>query len=754
MKQAPGTHNHSPEGDKMRIKCTMMAGAAVLAITAGGVAAAQDSDSSTNETKYGETIVVTAQKREQSLQDVPLAITAIGGDELNRRGVSDVESIANASPNIGFTSFFPSRPEIAIRGVSMSESFLSTDQQPTGVYHDDIFQGYRGNQLSQVFDLERVEIVRGPQGVLFGRNTTAGAISFISAKPTDEFSGYITAGYGNFDAQSYEGAMNVPLSEEWAFRASGMYKTDNGWAENLYTGNNAMDMSQYGFRALLQYSGDNMEWLFNFHGAGLDGDTNYYFTPNIGLAYDEIAQDTDKAYDIVDSLGASATGKIQLGDVELTTITGWESAKYHGLENYTAIPGGAVNLGEPVQFDPYTVGYMDDFNQISHEMRLAGSNGGLDWVAGVFGYYEDVDSIYSDGGFGTGTIGFDDPLYGGNGNGVIDQPDEGFFPEDDERIWNQKTKEAAGFVYGNYALNERLGIIAGVRYTYSEKELTWEYTDVINDFPITPQTTRKGSWGRIAARGGIEYRPTDEAMVYARYDRGFKSGGFSVGGSSEAALITLDPETVNTYEVGGKFNLEGGRVLLNLAAFYNKIKDFQANVVLYLPEGIQFAFENAAEVKSKGVEADATVYLTESLVLTGAFGYTDAEYVNYVTVDGDFSGHPLPLVPKYTANTSLTYSYELSNGFTIKPSADFNYQSETQSRHFNDPVELLEARKLLNARFEVLSPDERISVSLWGKNLLDEEYRLKRNNDVAFAGGIMEKRGRPRTYGVSVSYNW
>lgn len=729
--------------------------AAIIALIVSEQVSAQQ-DASAGQQMALEEIIVTSQRREQSLNDVPVSVTAFQGEELRARGVQTIEDLTRTIPNVAITSYFASRAEISIRGVAMSDSFQSVDQQPTGIYQDDVFLGARAIHMAQIFDLERVEILRGPQGVLFGRNTTSGAIRYMSERPDSEFGGYVHGSYGNFNASQLSGAVNLPINDSWAVRLSGRSRNSDGWADNVFTGREVFDFESWGARAVVQYTGDESTWTFNIHGSDFDGNSGFYFNDkapgNDGLAFDELKQQSTESPETIEAWGSNLTVETTIGDLNFVSVTAYETSESVAFDDFG--PGVITpnNPGQFVQFFPYISVYDDDHEQFSQEFRLSGSSDKMDWVGGVLAYIEEVDSVASDGGYGAGTIGIDF-----NGNGVIDEPDEGYFPEDDRRIFSQSTEEVGAFFHANYAVNGQVSLLGGLRYTYTEKELEWQYTDFFTGFDYVPKTELDDSWDPLTYRLGVEYRPTDDSLYYARFDHGFKTGGFSVGGSTLADLVTVDPEKIDSFEVGAKLTLAEGRAQLNMALFYNEIEDYQANLVVLGPNGVGFALTNAAEVETQGLELEFSFRATQSLLLTGGFGYTDAIFVDYVDPVGetDFSGNQIPVVPEWSGNLSMTYEYIFGDDFLFTPRLDYAYTGEMEGRQTNSPNEVLEERHIVNAELRLgRTSNSSMFVSAWVKNALDEEYNVKNVGDGAFAPGVMSKRGWPRTFGLTLGYDW
>ena len=716
---------------------------------------AQETNSSSDNLALEE-IIVTTQRREQSLNDVPIAVSAFQGKELRERGVQTFEDITRTIPNVAVGSYFASRAEISIRGVAMSDSFQSTDQQPTGIYQDGVFLGSRAVHLAQIFDLDRVEIARGPQGVLFGRNTTSGAVRYMSKAPDEEPGGYINANYGNFGTGDFSGAINLPISDAWGIRLSGKASTSDGWAKNVFTDQDVFGSDFWGVRAVVQYADEASTWTLNIHASDYEGNSGFYFNSeapgNEGLAFDELQQQSQESPEDIEALGANLTGNFSMGGIDIVSVTSFETSDSVAFDDFGPGVETPNNPGQFVQFFPFISAFADEHEQFSQEFRLSGGNDKIDWVGGVLAYYEDIDSVISDGGFGAGTIGLDF-----NGNGVIDVPDEGWFPEDDRRVLNQSTEEVGAFFHLNYSINEQLTVLGGLRYTYTKKDLEWQYTDFFTDFDYVPKTKLDESWNPLTYRVGLEYKPDGESLYYFRYDHGFKNGGFSVGGSSLADLVSVDPEEIDSFEVGSKLTLANGRVQLNMAAFYNDIEDYQANLVVLGENGVGFALQNAAEVSTKGVELEINYRATEALLITGGLGYTDATFKDYVDplAGEDFSGNIIPIVPEWSGNISVSYDFFLGEKYLLTPRIDYAYTGEMQGRPSNSSREVLDERHIVNAQVKwgAISNDS-LTVTAWVKNAIDEEYHTKNVGDGAFAPGIMAKRGLPRTYGVTIGYEW
>ncbi|MDE0156775.1 MAG: TonB-dependent receptor [Gammaproteobacteria bacterium] len=716
-----------------------------------------------------EEVIVTAQKREQSLQDVSVAITAFSGDEINVFGMVDAWDIAMHTPNMAMTGFYDySRVEIVMRGISLNNLFGSIDQPPVAVYQDEVYVGARA-ALSQMFDLERVEVLRGPQGTLYGRNTTGGAVNFIANKPSEEpnLTGSFT--YGRYDQVGGEIAGNMPLSDTLAIRAAGVYRTSDGWAHNQFDGSTANGHDNYAGRIMLSWKpNSNIDALLTVHGSSAESDTPAIhalgygnFEPNdllpfAGVFYQEdpdfhTFSNDQPGFEDNETFGLAANIKWNVGNVTMTTIFSYDEHDTVLHEDTDGTP-----------YDMFTIDYADEFESWSFEQRAAGNAEGgplqgLDWVIG-FNYYEDETVTANDTRF------FFDPVLA-----PLD-----FLPLSFEGFSNytQDGSVWALFADFRYPLAEKFAFNGGVRYTDEEKDFDWELSDNYGSLFLVDETE---SWDAFTGRAGLEWTPTEDLLFYANYSRGFKSGGFNGVVLSppppgfSLPNVSFDPEFIDAYEIGMKSSWLDNRLIINASMFRNDLKDQQFLVVL---PGIIFQIDNAAASTVDGIELEMQFRPVEGLYIQFGLGLLDAEFDEFIDADGaSHAGNPLPATSDVNLNGVVQYTLPLGGMGTLTPRFEFTHYSEQNydrfgknridsllGYHITPKVDIQEAYEVFNASLTWRSVDEKYSLMAWIRNLSDEEYVYKTIGNNADAlkgiGGATSFHAPPRTYGVTFRFDY
>ncbi len=704
-------------------------------------------------------IVVTAQRRSQSVQDVAISMAAFGEQQMKDLGLNNVADLAKNIPNVNFASFFGvGKPNISIRGISIGNLFTNFEQAPVGVYYDEIYIGSRSGQMAQIFDQERIEVLRGPQGTLFGRNTTAGAVNFVSKKPGDHFEADASVGYGRFNELNLEAGVTLPVSDTLSFRFAGVKRTRDGWQTNVnpqaLPGQRELDdIDNWGVRGLAQWKpSENVTWLLNLHAGGNDTNTpvihadlgsNGTNEPNIFTGYQETGRwDTVSANDPfkekLKARGASLTGNLKFGDFTLTSISSYEWTDYFEADD---------DDGTPYRITP--INERDITTQYSQEFRLAAKQGRFDWVAGVYYYHDKIRQTYN-------TEAFTDPIFAGQGFAAIIQ-----------NTPLQTSKNFAVFGDLRISLAERLTLNLGARFTHEKKHFEGNATLNLPDFntgtfqtiggPSDPDSVRDPSWSAPTGRVALEWKPDDNSLIYTSFSRGFKSGGINgLAFSSSSELTPYDPEKVNAFEVGAKTEWLEGKLIANAAVFYNKLKDYQALVVDVSNGPPLFFVRNAADGTSKGAEFTIEARPDRHWYTSAGIGYVKTEYQNFLLPDGtDFSGREFTNAPKITANALVQYSLPLAGG-TLSPHVDASYTShqwfDTNQRA---GIDEMGGYTLLNASIPWRSGDDKWSVSLWGRNLGNKHYLLQTiGNGFASYGAAVSYHAAPRTYGVTIGYSF
>lgn len=705
-----------------------------------------------------EEITVTAQKREQSTQDISLSISAFTKAELREYGFKNLFDVAQHAPNVHVISYYDnSKPEIIIRGFGLLGLFTSFEQTPIGVYYDEVFSGSRSAHLAQMFDLERVEVLRGPQGTLYGRNTTGGAINFISRKPGDKFTAEGSVTYGRFDELNFEGGMDIPLSDTLALRIAGVKRDRDGYTKNVSgvpgTPDRLQDTDNWGARGILQWTpSDSMQWILNVHGYGSDthspavhgqigqgrGEPNAITGFVAPEGFHTLSINTAPQED-VDAWGVSLTGTIDFGDITVTSITAYEDVEAFELEDTDASPLFVQVFSVP-----------DDFWQFSQEIRLASTTAGIDWLAGAY-YY--TDNLKANNFFD----GFRDPLFG---------VASGF---EADNFLDQDTENWAVFADMRWPVLEKFTLNGGIRYTSEDKELDADANvriffpdglggEIPFDIPTIVDGHVETDADDVTARAAIEWTPTEDIMIFGSYGRGFKSGGFNSQAFANISELTpYDPETVDAFEIGIRSIWFDNRFIFNATLFHQEVKDLQALIVIDDPLlGPLFFVRNAARATSKGVEIDIRAMPVEGLDIAFGLGLVDAEFDSFPFNDGtgrDATGNKMP-TPSLTLNGLIQYEFPLGGGSTLTPRIDFSFVGDqyfdAQNRHLIDEQTQY---AVANASLTWRSTDQSIEVQGWVRNLGDKEYLFRTiGNQAVSAGTTTSYHAPPRTYGVTFRY--
>jgi len=672
-----------------------------------------------------EEIVVTAQKREQSLQDVSVAVTAFTGEDIAEQGITQAKDIAAQTPNlltknaVGNTA-----PIFSIRGLSLND-FATNGTQPVGVYVDEVYL-VNNSQLSfQVFDMERVEALKGPQGTLYGRNTTAGAVNFITRKPADDFEADVALTVGNYDALVIEGAIGGPIGEGLSGRFS--FASENrgeGFFTNTATNANHGAVERLGWRGQLQWdAGDAASVLLKVHGGRDDSDNWFYslLANESGLPEGDLIVAADpRDGDIFsgafnsspgidnDAVGASLTADWDLEGFSIRSISSWEAMDYARQEDFDSTVLSAGNND-----------YSGDLTTYSQELRFTSAGAaGWDWIVGAFYGVDELDE-----------------------SDVFDETDHPFFLDLVlDEVYNQQTASLALYNHNDIVLTDVLTLTVGARYTDEERS----FTGGTLGFAEVDTTV---NYSELTGRLGIDWSLGDAAMAYANYSRGYKTGGFTgffVFVPEEKD--PYNPEFIDAYEVGFKSDLANGQLRLNGAAFHYNYEDLQAFAGV---DGF-FRIFNVESVRVNGAELDAWWVPAESLDVRAGVGWLDTE-VTASTLPDVAVGNRLGNAPELQLNASLSWERALGNGNVVRAMFATSYQGDVNYSITGNPNQVQDAYWLANARVGIGAGDGRWTVSIWGKNLADEAYFGEIFSDGALAVGFPAAR---RTLGLTASLRW
>jgi iron complex outermembrane receptor protein len=748
-----------------RCRIALAALAASTAIIAVPQAAQAQADTAANSGGLGE-IVVTAQRRQQNVQDVPIAIAAVSGTQLKEAGVNDPRDLTLLVPSLSMQAgTAASTTSLFIRGVGIGD-FNSNTTGAVGIYVDDVFMGANAGKLFNVFDSDGIEVLKGPQGTLYGRNTTAGAIRFSSRKPTEELTGDFSALYGRFNEVQLEGGIGGALVKDLLkVRISGLYHRNDGSTYNRVTGHRVNDINLWAGRAIVDFTpgpdalvrlsvhgGANTGGArqFQHRGQGVDffGDPAFLpdGTPTDGFGYADTDNDVWAGdYDVegkerIYVFGGSLTGQFTFGGVQLTSISAFEQVNRSTLEDTDASPNQVI-----------TAYYEDRPRQFSQELRLQSvGEQAFNWIVG--GYYFH-DNLKTDSAFDilrslrdpSAPLGGFDPV---NSIGLLRYP------------YTQKTDSYALFGQGDYKLTDRLTATLGLRYSHDRIGMkfaslfdaigtvipTKAYSDIT--VPLLDFDGRKG-FSDLSWRAALNYK-VDDTMLYASFSKGYNSGGFAGGASTDA--LQMQPfrsEKLYAYEVGIKTDLLDRRLRFNASAFYYDYRDLQVFIFdLTGPIPVQRKL-NAGNARIYGLEAEVTARPMPAVELFGAMTVMDSKYKNFAALGGvSYSGNQLVNAPEFSGAAGLRINVPLAGGSAIKGNLDGTYTSSIYLFPDNAASNKVKGRGLLNARLAWSAPGNRYEVAIWGRNLTNTKFIT------SLAPVITQDQinyNEPRTYGVQLS---
>lgn len=685
------------------------------------------------EESSGNDIVVTAQKRNQRLQDVPISIAAVSGAEVAKRGLTNLRDLSQAALGLQATSpYANSNTKFTIRGVGATD-FTQNYQSPIGIYSDEVFLGSPIDSSFAMFDIDHAEVLRGPQGTLFGKNTTGGAISLISALPKDELEGYVTVRGGNYGYIEPQAAISIPVTDTLAVRFAGVMRSRDGTLRNTAGGEHLNDMGQQAGRFSLLYKPTSDFQALLTIGYGRN-DSNGMF----GQPYSKLGENpyrgTYNGFGLERIDAGNATLKLtkDFGDISLTSITAYRGNKLHRQEE----PDSGIGTAGDFQVD-----WRSRYRQVSQELRLASDpEARFNWMVGGYFYQDHLRA-----------------------NNSAQYPD----PADSFALnfrLHQDVRDFAAFGQATYEILPRLRLMLGGRYTTVRQKFAYEnrFTGMDNPFAdgVAPALSyaENRTYNAWSGKVGVEYAATRDNLLYASVSRGFNSGSHAGLAFSAAALASTDPEYLIAYEVGTKNSFLNNLLTLNLSAFYYDYKDIIVTTVVDTGGATLASLKtNAAKARSKGFELEAVVRPAEGLSLNAGAAYLDAKYSSFVSalLAGDYTGNRLPSSPKWTLNGSINYDLALSGGKTLSFNSDVQHITAMYRDAQNTPEIQLPSRTIVNGRI-TLQLDNGISFGIWGRNLFDERYLTDAFTDPSVSdvnGGLPYGYfyGDPRTYGGEVS---
>lgn len=708
-------------------------------------AAAQSAQSAKDEDRPSttvETVVVTAQKIEQDLQKVPVAVTAFTAEQLRINRIDSVLDVAQRTPGFVSSEVNPAEPNYVIRGIG-TEGINSNAGGDASVvmFIDGVYIGRGGGSNLELFDLERVEVLRGPQGTLFGKNVVGGLIHLITRKPGPDPSFELSGTLGNYEQRQFRGRFNYPLSDIVFASGAVSIRRRDGYTFNATTGNEVDDEDTYGLRGSLRFVPNESigitvtaDWTDQDQ-AGQPRDNVCNAALRGGVHCVGINPDPRVVNAITDGFLKREVGGI-LADIAwstaigtFTSLTAYRQAEFDFMDPFFSNP-----VNQPTQIESINEN-VEESNQISQELRLAFDALG-ERLTGVLGVYFLEEDVERDERLDQR---FPAPAITGFGS----------FPQD------VTATSYAVFGQATYAVTENLDLTLGARMTREEKDAHLQGIRVAGPGFPPPLTAEYNvfaseSWDALTPRVALDWQATDKALLYVSAARGFKSGGFQgTAGTGASAAIPYNPEFAWSYEIGAKTLWLDDRVLLNLAAFRTDHSELQVSQLVPL---CCVVIGNAAEARIEGVELEWNLRPVAGLDISGSYAYLDAKFVDFATgATADFTGNTLPRSPEHKVNLGVQYSWPLGGLGTALVRADASYQTEIFFEASNTPLEVQDAYEIYNARAAFQSQDGSWELAFWGKNLSDE---LAKTHITAFAPFQQNLRiyQPPRTYGVTLTF--
>jgi len=701
-----------------------------------------------------EEIIVTAQKRAQNLQTVGTSITAFDAASMQEQNLKDVTDIATQTPGMQFNQYSPTITVYNLRGVSQND-FSDHQEAPVAVYVDDAYVASMGALAGTMYDLERVEILRGPQGTLFGRNATGGLIHYVSKKPSANAEGYISADFGNFQAINTQGAINAPFSDAVFGRFAFATASHDGYIENTL-GPRLNNQKQYAARAQLLFKPtSDGEILLNLHGLKNDNERSGIYSwaashaDANGLGYFIGPDDASNgACPGCDDFGyknpsndvfkqsEDRTGLFDREEYGITAHVDWkfESFQFTSVTDYLHLK---KRYGEDSDMSPTNIFNYDTaqkYHQFSQELRLNGDAGSLRWIAGLYylDYHTDNQAITDFRGL----------------TSIVDIPGGlgGAFFTLDTRSWS-------GFGQAEFDFADGWTAISGARYTNDRKEYDYNETDPFAETSV--HYVDNHSWSNVTAKLELDRKFSSDAMVYGSISRGAKGGGYSApstGDSTADPLFTqrlrFDQETLTSYEVGVKSEFWNRSARLNAAAFYYDYKNYQGFVL----QGLTQVVVNV-DATVKGAEVEFAVVPTRGLNVELGASYLDTLAKDVALPSGALADREMPQAPKLSLNASVRYEWPAGNG-NLSVEVDGKWNDKQYLELLNAQVDLQKAYGVVNAKVGYAGGSGNWDVSAFVRNLADERYRVY-NLDLAAPLGINQGvYAPPRLYGVGFNYRW
>ncbi|MGC6475526.1 MAG: TonB-dependent receptor [Parvibaculales bacterium] len=715
-------------------------------------------------------IIVTAQKREQNLQDVPVAVTAISSDYIESRNITSIENLSSLAPNLKIerSPNNTTAAQISIRGGVTINPAISWEPT-TGIYLNGVYIGKTQGSVFDVAEIERIEVLRGPQGSLYGRNTLAGAVNIITAQPSDESGVKAEVGFGNYNLRTARLTVDSGQVGKFRVKASGMIKERDGLVDTTAgsSTNEFENIDRKSFLLAVNYEASDdltVDYTYDYSDVDqkpafsqlvktLDGgifDPASPFYAQIPLrnfqSSDRLSIGSSdgsiggRVFELSEVTGHGLTFTYDMGDMTFKSITGYREMTW---ADSLDLDGSPLFLAHTQRFS--------DYESMSQEFQLVGSNDRLNYVVGA--YY------------------FEDDAYTNN-------PQQFFFGASNyDSQYGVETEAMAVYGQLDYAVTDQVTVTAGLRYTEEDKSverlfrIIADSTVPANFLPLTviPATTKATeTFDDMSPTLSVDYKASEDITLYAKYSKGFKSGGFNGEAGSVAETIRpYQAEEVASIELGAKMQLLDNRLQLNTAIFSNEHEDMQLSI--FTAQGAaQSDVRNAGKAQIQGFELEAAYAMSERVVGRLNYGYLDTEYDEFIEFGQQVADNrAFPHAPRHTLSAGIDATLMDNENGTLDLGLDANHVGEyftypyalrpagTENNAYNT---LVASRTLLNAQLtwsNLPIAGQNVSVTFWGKNIGDKEYIANYIDFGAAFGGLTPGYfGEPRTYGMTIRAKW
>ena len=702
-----------------------------------------------------EEVVVTATKRSVALQDLAGSANVLGADKLGPGGIQEVRDMQVEIPNLSLGDQF-GFARVFMRGIGMTSIDIG-GEGAVAFLQDGAIIPRPAAQLMGMFDLDQVEVLRGPQGTLYGRGATGGAINMVTAKPGKELGGYLSVTAGNYSLAQFKGAIDVPMGDALSMRLAASLDSRDGYGNNIFTGSDINDRDASAYRATFVYDAggpltatlsaqyyeeDDNNYAFSYFGQSEGSSIPVPFGVPI-LGGNTVGMAGGGFYDI-----NSDQEPINDRDGQLINLTidyafndSWSLKSITSSQSMDRFLRDDLDSTDANLFGQNN--YTEESDSFGQELILNYSSDRLDVLSGVMYFEEDLYGevrvpltnlcfLLAPDACGT-PIG--DFLNGGN-----------YLQDGDVDI------EAWGaYVEANYSISDKWSLIAGLRYNYEERDGTGSF--IFDAISLNVPTNQRASWNDLTPRITLQYSPNDNMLLYATYTEAFKSGVINTGSTSPP----LDPETVDAFEVGLKGQNASGTLRYSVAAFFYDYQDMQ---ISFVDETSTVSTVNAAEAENSGIELEVDGSLGNGFAFDFYLTYLNAEYQEFFNGDyangfaiTDLSGNTLPNAPESTAKLGLTWEGAVAGG-TLTVRGEAYYQDDVYFTEWNRKDAYQKSYEQFNASMDYSWNDQWL-LSMWGRNLSDEEVM---SNNIITAPLYDSLRGGaglpPRTYGATVTYQF